>query len=257
MQKSWFRFENSSTNSATLYIYDEISAFGIGAADFTKELNSIKAGTINLKINSPGGNVFDGIAIHNALKSHPAKVHVQVDGLAASIASVIAMSGDSIRMAKNSFMMLHRAWCFSAGNCQDFSKLAGVLEKFDTTLVDVYQGKTGNSSKDITAMMDAETWLTADESLAKGFCDFVGDPAEIKARFDLGKFRNTPQAVMGMNIVKPENERDLETILRDSGLSRKEALAAVSALKADALRDSEQAEIAELQNYLTSLLKRG
>lgn len=255
MQKSWFKFENSINDTTTIYLYDEISAFGINAADFTKELNTVKSGKISLRINSPGGCVFDGITIHNALKRHSAKIHVQVDGLAASIASVIAMAGDTVRMAKNSFIMVHNAWALTAGNAADMRKLADTLDKIDTTLVDVYQGKTKADEADIRQMMNDETWLNADEALAKGFCDAVGDTAEIKARFDLGKFRNTPQTVMGMNIVKPDNERDLEAVLRDSGLSRKDALAAVASLKNEASqRDSEEAEMQEFKFYLQGMM---
>jgi len=256
MQKSWFKFENSVNDSTTVYVYDEISSFGINAKDFVSELNSVKTATINLRLNSPGGDVFDGITIHNALKRHPAKVHVQVDGLAASIASVIAMAGDQVRMAKNAFMMLHNAWCLTAGNAGDLRKLADTLEKFDTTIAKSYQDKTNAKESEIRKMMNDETWLSADEAFSKGFCDSIGDPAEIKARFDLAKFRNTPQAIMAMNILPtPENERDLETFLRDSGMSRKDALAAVSKLKIEAQRDSEDSDLQKLKDFFQGTLK--
>lgn len=213
--KSWYRIENKADETATIYVYDEISAWGITAKDFVNDLGNIKAKTINLRINSPGGNVFDGITIHNALKQHAATVNVQVDGLAASIASIIAMAGDEIRMAQNSFMMIHNAWSYTAGNAVQMRKLADTLDKIDATLISTYQAKTGASESDIKKMMADETWLNADDALAKGFCDAVGDPTEAKAHFDLSKFNNVPQAVAAMNIcTKPENERDLEAILR-------------------------------------------
>ncbi|HEY3308540.1 MAG TPA: head maturation protease, ClpP-related [Desulfuromonadaceae bacterium] len=255
--KSWFKFENKSTDNPTIYIYDEVSAYGVNAKDFIGELNSIKSGIINLRINSPGGCVFDGITIHNALKQHPSKVHVQVDGLAASIASVIAMAGDQVRMAKNSFMMIHNAWALTAGNAGDMRKLADTLDKIDGTLVNTYHDKTGRTEQDIKSMMAAETWMTADEAMQKGFCDFVGDPAEIKARFNLSKFANVPQIVAAMNIIsKPDNERDLESILRDSGLSRKEALAAVSSFKFEAQRDAGVTEMQRIKEYMQAILKK-
>lgn len=251
--KSWYRIENKSADEATIHVYDEISAWGISAKDFVAELGDISAKTINLRINSPGGNVFDGITIHNALREHSATVKVHVDGLAASIASIIAMAGDEIRMAKNSFMMIHNAWTFTAGNAEELRKLADTLDKIDTTLVKTYQDKTGGTQRDIRQMMADETWLNADEALAKGFCDVVGEPVEAQARFDLTKYNKVPQAVAAMNI-KPDNERDLETILRDSGLSRKEALAAVAGLKAEAQRDSEQVDGQKLKEYLQAKL---
>lgn len=251
--KSWYRIENKAGAEATIYIYDEISLWGISAKQFVKDLNDVTAKTINLRINSPGGNVFDGITIHNSLKEHAATVKVQVDGLAASIASIIAMAGDEIRMAKNSFMMIHNAWTFTAGNAEELRKLAETLDKIDATLVQTYQDKTGSPSADIKQMMADETWLNADEALAKGFADVVGDPVEAQARFDLTKYNKVPQAVAAMNI-KPGNERDLEAVLRDAGLSKKEALAAVAGLKAEARRDAEAEEGQKMKEYMQSII---
>lgn len=246
--KSWYRIENKTADEASIYIYDEISYYGITAAQFMKDLGEVTAKVINLHINSPGGDVFDGITIYNGLRNHAATVKVSVDGLAASIASIIAMAGDEVRMAKNSYLMIHRASSIAWGNDSEMLRVAKLLQKIDTTLVDTYQDKTGKNADEIKALMDAETWLTAEEALSYGFADMVGDPAEIKARFDLGKFKNTPQAVAAMNI-KPENERDLEAVLRDSGLSKKQALTAVAALKIEALRDSEAEEVEKMKQY--------
>lgn len=246
--KSWFRFEaKAGDDAATIYIYDEISAWGVTAKDFIAELRQVTAKTITLRLNSPGGDVFDGITIYNALREHGAKVLVQIDGLAASIASVIAMAGDEVRMAKNSFMMIHFAWAFAAGNATEMRKLAATLDKIDTTLVTTYQDKTGASQRDIRQMMAEETWMSADEAMANGFADAVGDPAEIKARFDLSKFARVPQAVAAMNTLatpEPATEREIEQLLRDAGASKKAALAAVAALKGETLRDAEGEESA-------------
>jgi len=162
------------------------------------------------------------------------------------------MAGDEIRMAKNSFMMIHNAWTFTAGNAEELRKLAATLDKIDATLTQTYQDKTGMNTVDIQQLMKDETWLNADEALAKGFADFVGEPVEAQARFDLSKFNRVPQAVVAMNI-KPENERDLEAVLRDSGLSKKQALTAVASLKAEALRDAEAEEGLKMKEYLQSL----
>jgi ATP-dependent protease ClpP protease subunit len=255
--KSWFKFENKAGEDATtVYVYDEIGYWGVTAKEFCDALNGVNTSIINLKINSPGGDVFDGLAIHNALKGHAAKVNVQVEGLAASIASIIAMAGDEIRMAKNAFFMIHNAWAGCAGNAVDMRKLADTLEKIDGTLVQTYQDRTGGTQKDIREMMAAETWLNADEALAAGFCDVIGDPADVKAKFDLSKFSHVPQAVAAMNVItKPENERDLETVLRDAGLSKKEALTAVASLKAEARRDSATEELAQLLKNETASIK--
>jgi ATP-dependent Clp protease protease subunit len=256
--KSWFKFENKAgEDSTTIYVYDAIGYWGVTAADFVAALGGVKTGIINLKINSPGGDVFDGLAIHNALKAHAAKVNVQVEGLAASIASIIAMAGDEIRMAKNSFFMIHNAWALNAGNAADMRKLADTLDKIDGTLVQTYQDRTGGTQKDIREMMAAETWLNADEALAAGFCDVIGDPADVKAKFDLSKFNKVPQAVAAMNVItKPDNERDLEALLRDAGLTKKEALTAVTGLKAEARRDSAAEDVKKMKDYMESLLMK-
>ena len=251
--KSWFRFENKAgEDTTTIYIYDEISLWGITAKDFVAALSEVKTSEIKLRLNSPGGDVFDGITIYNALREHPAKVTTQVDGLAASIASVIAMAGDEIRMSENAFMMIHNAWALIAGNAEDMRKLADTLDKIDATLVKTYQDKTGATQRDLRAMMAAETWLTANDALAKGFCDVIGDPAEVKARFDLSKFANVPHAVAAMNISNEQpTERDIEAILRDSGISKRGAMAAVAAIRGEGVREAHDAtEASNLKEFL-------
>lgn len=256
--KSWFRIENKAADdSATIHVYDEIGYWGVTAKDFVSALGNVSASTINLRLNSPGGDVFDGITIHNALKQHSAKIIVHVDGLAASIASVIAMAGEEIRMAKNSFMMIHNAWTYTAGNAADLEKMADTLTKIDDTLVATYQEKSGAAVQDIRDMMAAETWLSAEESLSKGFCTCVGDPAEVKAKFDLSKFAKVPQSVMAMNIAQGSEatERDNEKRLRDSGFSRQQALVMMAALKPDQ-RDSETGEAEKFKAYMqTEVIK--
>ena len=247
--KSWFRFENKTADEATLYLYDEIGAWGVTAKDFTTELSDVTATTINLRINSPGGDVFDGFTIHNLLKEHPAQVKVKVDGLAASIASIIAMSGDQIEMAKNAFLMIHNAWAISKGNAEAMRKMADTLDKIDMQLVRAYQDKTGATQRDIRQMMAEETWLNADEAVANGFADSVCDPSQVKARFDLSRFNHVPQAVAAMNTMatpEPPTEREIEQSLRDAGVSKKAALAAVAAIKGETRRDSGEEIIAAL-----------
>lgn len=247
--KSWYRIENKASEEATIYVYDEISAWGISANQFVKDLGEVAAKSINLKINSPGGNVFDGITIYNALRDHSAKVNVHVDGLAASIASVIAMAGDTIHMAKNSFMMIHNAWALAIGNATDMAKMADTLEKIDTTLVKTYQDRTGQTQKNIRQMMADETWMNADEAKANGFADSVGDKVDAKNKFDLSKYNRVPHAVLAMNTAE-NTERDIEQLLRDAGVSRAQAKIAVAAIKADSQRDAD--DPAELVAFLKS-----
>lgn len=251
--KTWFNIENKKSDEATIYIYDEISSWGITAKQFVKDLNEVTAKTINLKINSPGGNVFDGITIFNALKDHNAKVHVKIDGLAASIASVIAMAGDTVDIAKNAMMMVHKAWTIAIGNANDMEDTAKVLNKIDDTLVTTYAGKTGLATNKINELMSDETWLNADEAKELGFVDTIGGESDAKASFDLSKYNKVPQAALDRFAAQHDkaqaSERELEQILRDAGCSKKAALAAVAAVKGETRRDSED-DAQKLKDYM-------
>lgn len=256
--KNWYEIKASSDDEATIYVYDEISSWGVSANQFCRDLDNITAKNITLKINSPGGSVFDGCTIHNALKEHPATVNVQVDGLAASIASIIAMAGNKITMAKNAMMMIHNAWGGIYGNAGEMRKYADVLEKIDGTLVDTYSERTGMGKRAIKQMMADETWMTADEALKNGFCDSVGNQTDAKASFDLSKYNRVPESAIAMYAMKrdePKTERELEQLLRDAGVSNSKAKIAVAAIKGDH-RDDEAAEAEKLKNYIkTELIK--
>src|SRR5262249_39117748 len=130
--------------------------------------------TLNVHINSPGGSVFEGIAVQNILANHPATVNISVDGLAASIASVIAMAGDKITMCPGSMMMIHEASGLAWGHAADMRQLADVLDKISGTLADAYALRAGGEAADWRTAMHAETWYTADEAVAAGLADEVG-----------------------------------------------------------------------------------
>ncbi len=169
---------NLATGSAELLIYDEIGYFGVTAKEVVDALSTITAPAINVRINSPGGDVFDGLAIYTALKSHKAKITAQIDGLAASAASFIALAADKIVMNDSALMMVHRAWGLSIGNMDDHLETASILEKIDTQLAGIYAAKTGKSADDVLAMMKGEgkndgTWFTAEEALNYGLVDEI------------------------------------------------------------------------------------
>jgi ATP-dependent Clp endopeptidase proteolytic subunit ClpP len=201
-----------------LQIYDEIGYFGVTAKAFTKELNALDGKDITVAINSFGGDVFDGIAIYNALKAHKGAVKVRIDGIAASIASIIAMAGDSVEMADNAFLMIHNAWTLAYGNKEDMRTTANMLEQIDGALNDTYRKKTGKKKDDISAMMDAETWLDANAALDGGFIDAIIDNSvDISACFDVSIFNNTPAPI----------KRNIEANLREKGYGNALAKAAV------------------------------
>lgn len=184
--------------------------------DALKELGDVS--TINLSINSGGGSVFDGIAIYNMLKSHKATVNVYIEGLAASIASVIAMAGDTITMRSGSMLMIHRPFTVLQGNAEEMRKTADTLEKMGDNIVDIYSGRTGISSDDIRNIMNEETWLSAEEAVEQGWATKLDKkeavmnsvPKEI-----LGRFSNVPKNVLARVKKKTLSQDRLNLIERE------------------------------------------
>lgn len=184
--------------------------------DALKELGDVS--TINLSINSGGGSVFDGIAIYNMLKSHKATVNVYVEGLAASIASVIAMAGDTITMRSGSMMMLHMPWTLSQGNAEEMRRTADTLEKTGDSIVDIYSERTGISPDNIRNIMNDETWLSAEEAVEQGRATKLDKkeavmnsvPKEI-----LGRFSNVPKNVLARVEKKTLSQDRLDLIERE------------------------------------------
>ena len=190
-----------------IYIYGEIANYDFWNEDttptnFKSDLDGLgEVENLNLYINSPGGSVFAGQAIYSMIKRHGAKVTVYVDGLAASIASVIAMAGDKIIIPSNAMLMIHNPWTISAGNSSEFRKLADDLDKIAESLVSVYQSKTGLEEAEIISMMNEETWLTGKEALEKGFADEVEEDKKIAASLDDGIF-NINNQTMDLSMFK-------------------------------------------------------
>ncbi len=174
--KDWFRIENSADepDATDVLIYSSIGGwFGMWADEFVDELKAVTTSKINLRLNSPGGSVFDGIAIANAIRSHPATVTVYVDSLAASIASVIAMSGDRLVMMPQSQIMVHNASGACYGDSTEMVKMAEMLDKQSRNIAEAYAQHTGGSLAEWQQYMADETWFTADEALAAGLADEV------------------------------------------------------------------------------------
>lgn len=171
----WYRITNNATEegSAEIFIYDEIGgSFGVDANEFVRELSAIDAPEITVRINSPGGSLFDSIAIHNALVQHKAKILTRVDALAASGASIIAMAGDEIEFMPGSQMMIHDALGMELGNAADFEVMARFLHMQSDNIADMYAAKAGKGSREEwRARMLAETWMFGDEAIELGLGD--------------------------------------------------------------------------------------
>lgn len=173
-RNDWYRITNAiGGGPAQIHIYDEIGYWGITASDFVRELSSLNATTIDLHINSPGGEIFDGIAIMNALRSHPATVTTYVDSLAASIASVIAMAGDRVVMAPRSQLMIHDGSGLCIGNAADMRKTAELLDRQSDNIAAVYAERAGGTVEEWRARMTVETWYTAAEAVEAGLADEI------------------------------------------------------------------------------------
>ena len=189
----FYALEQTGNNETTVTLYDEIGAFGAGSKEFLADLGKLSGQHIHLRINSPGGSVVEGTAIYNALRRHEGGLTVHIDALAASMASVVAMSGSPVFMADNALLMIHNPWTVSMGESKDLRKEADLLDKLKSTLVNAYVRKTGINAEEIGAMMDAETWLDAVEAVALGFADAIEEgvaaaatatPEMLRARFD-------------------------------------------------------------------------
>lgn len=166
-------------DTTDILLYDEIGYWGITAKEFNTALAGITTANIRVRINSPGGDVFDGLAIYNALNGWKGNVDCVVDGLAASAASFIAMAGDTVRIHDSAMLMIHRAWGFAVGNEADMTDMAKTLQKIDGQLADIYAKQTGKKSEAMLALMtgDADgTWFTAQEAADLGLVDEIIDP---------------------------------------------------------------------------------
>lgn len=195
--KKWFEIK-AAAGVGEISIYDEIGAWGITAKAFSDELKALGAvSRINLSINSPGGSVFDGIAIFNMLKRHKASITVRVDGIAASIASAIAMAGDTILMPENSMMLIHNPSSIVVdGEADELRALAEALDKIKESMVSIYASRTSLDPAEIETIMTNETWLSAAEAVEKGFADKLEAAMKAAAHFDLkGRFENVPAAL--------------------------------------------------------------
>lgn len=186
------------SKSADLYIYDVVGFDGTDATTVVKQISQLDVEQINVRINSPGGSVFDGFAIYNALNAHKAKVVVNVDGLAASIAAIIAMAGDDIIIAENAMMMVHEPSVIVGGTASRLRKQADVLEQLHTNIVDILAARSGMERKVVEAMVaeGKETWLNATEAVSKGFATAIGAKLKMAAcaAFDLAplNFKDAP-----------------------------------------------------------------
>ena len=219
------RVENAG-KEATVYIYDVIGGWygGVDAQSFVQQIADLEADVINVRINSPGGDVFDGRAIAQALQASKAKVIAHIDGLAASSASWIALAADEVVMAQGAFFMIHNSWTMNMGDKHTMTDAAKLLDKIDASFVADYAARTGQPESQLVEWMNAETWFSADEAVKHGFADRVAESSKAAGNtWNLaGSYRNAPKALTEPE--QPATSLDDEAVQAREHMERRLAL---------------------------------
>ena len=216
-------------DEATLYIYDAIVSDditasycgGVSAESLVPQIRAVKGGTLRIRINSPGGDVFAAQAIVSAIRDTKAKVIAHIDGFAASAATVIATAAHTVEISDGALYMIHCGWTMALGNASDMRETANLLDKVDATIVSQYAKRTGKTPEQIKALMDAETWMDATECVANGFADAISEAVDAKAQWDLSAYANAPAAKPNSETsnITPEHRQFLDRKLRLSQLA--------------------------------------
>lgn len=214
IKMNWYDIKNEAFSNLTeVMIYDEIGNYGVDAKSFIDEVKAIPTDkSVLLRINSPGGSVIDGLAIYDAISRMPQKVTTRIEGMAASMASVIALAGDEVTMSENSLYMIHNVWGGETGESTDLRKAADLMDKMGDRLVSIYMSKTGESEEQIRAWMDEETWFDSSEAVKAGFIDKIEEPIKLAARFDINKYDYKNKALVNnlFNNIKKESKMEKE-----------------------------------------------
>lgn len=215
----WYSIKNITEDTAELSIDGVIANTTldldgeVGAREFIGSLRDIQAKKMNIYLNSPGGDLFAGIAIYNALKQHPATKRISVGALAASMGSVVAMAGDEIIIPENSFMMIHNPMTIVFGSASAMRKRADVLDQMKASLICIYKEKTGCSEEEIAKMMDDETWMNGKEAVAKKFATECTAPVTVAAHFtgfDMRQYKKVPTQIV--NVARSDTDMTPEEI---------------------------------------------
>jgi len=193
--RDWYRINNATATTAEVVIYDEIGEWGVTAKDFVNDLGKVTAKNLDVRLNSGGGSVFEGLAIFEALRRHPANVTTYVDGIAASIASVIAMAGDRRVVSRNGSLMIHEASGVCAGPSVDMRQMAELLNRISDQIADVYTQRTGEGAQAYwRGLMKAESWFTGAEAVDVGLATEVADEDGAEAWAPFAHWTKQPAA---------------------------------------------------------------
>jgi ATP-dependent protease ClpP protease subunit len=249
LNPNWYRITNKANDPEVtiIDIYDEIGWFGITAAEFVKDLRAVTTPKIELHISSPGGDVFDAVAIYNGLRQHDANVHVIIDSLAASAASFIAMAGDTITATPNAMLMIHDALGLVIGNAADMREMAGLLDKHSDNIASIYAVRAGGDTAGWREKMSEEVWYNAEEALKAGLVDEIqGDEGRpIEDRWDLSIFGRADPTV---NEPPPGESTPAPTAAATPELPAPELV--VTARREDAPRSPAPSDSSRRRSYL-------
>lgn len=240
----WQPLAAEADSGGTVSIYDVIgldpwSGDGFTAKRMAGALRAIGEKPVEVLLNSPGGDMFEGLAIYNLLREHPAEVTVKVMGMAASAASLIAMAGDRVLMGAGSFLMIHNSWGVVIGNRNDMRAAADVFQEFDAAMAEIYVAHTGLDPDEVAQMMDAETWLRASEAIARGFADgeTAAPPASASGQRAVNARRRLDAILAEKKMPRSERRQLLreatgmhdaaDTVMHDAGQDVNAALAAL------------------------------
>lgn len=240
----WYSVNALSGDNPEIYIYSVIGWPYTDEEVLVRSMAEVKGKHILARINSPGGDVMAGMALFNAMANHPGGVTVRIEGMAASMASVVAMAGVKVEAYPNTSFMIHNAWIPVVGDHHVLREIADITEKISGQMRDIYVGKTKTGKKDMAQMMDVETYMTAQDARDKGFVDVILSGRAVKAEFDLSMFANCPDWFKGE--VTDDHiiftGFDVEKALRDAKAPKGFAKAVAAACRAAKLVDGRQAD---------------
>lgn len=218
--KTWYSMTMAANKTADIHIYDSIGYWGVTAKQFAKDLKELgSVSKINLHVNSPGGDVFDGTAIFNLLKNHDAEVESFVEGVAASMGSVVALSADRVCIAENAYFMIHNPSTFAWGDEHAMDRAKKLLSKVKNTMTNLYSSVTGMDPEEVSDLMDDETWYTGSEALEAGFADELIDPIELEANFDLSNYSKAPQELVAEMEKTGEPAHEMAPFIKPSAVA--------------------------------------
>lgn len=254
----WFSVK-AIDDEGEISIFDEIGGWGIGIKEFKEAFDLIKnQKRVRLFINSPGGEIIVGMAIYNLLQTIREKLTVEILGMAASMASIVALAGKSLIMDENSFYMLHNPWTITMGDSEQLRKDADTMDKMKTGMIDIYVAHSGLSKEEVINMMEEETWLTADEAIEKGFATNKKSNLKTIAMYDVSKkgFKNMPKIFTRLEPSTITTKRQFENYLREAGFTERAAVSIASSGFRETSRDLNSQTDSEdiVTAYISSLI---